>query len=180
MSYDIAGFSFATYVPIRQYGWSPGAASAMFIVAGGLGMPGWWVGGFLADRYGRRFAAAVFFVGLSVAEVGFYLGGSAALWPGFTAMVFCQGAKMTVLRSWATELFPTSFRGAATSWLAAGGTLGGMAGLGLAGVLEARVGGIGPALALVSVAGVMAAIASYGWLPESRGLELEAVAPEVP
>src|SRR5206468_89526 len=40
MSYDIAGFSFATYVPITRYGWSPGMVSAMFIVAGGLGLPG--------------------------------------------------------------------------------------------------------------------------------------------
>src|SRR5262245_14076509 len=104
MSYDIAGFSFATYVPIARYGWSPAAVSAMFIVAGGVGLPGWWIGGRLADRYGRRLVAVVFFLGLALAEVAFYLGGPRALWPGFALMVFCQGAKITVLRAWATEL----------------------------------------------------------------------------
>jgi len=178
MSYDIAGFSFATYVPITRYGWSPGMVSAMFIVAGGLGLPGWWLGGRLADRRGRRVAATVFFLGLSVAEVAFYLGGPAALWPAFAAMVFCQGGKITVLRSWATELFPTNFRGAAAGWLTVAGTLGGMAGLALTGGLE-RALGLGPALALIASAGVAATLASHLWLPETRGIELEVIAPEV-
>ncbi len=179
MSYDIAGFAFATYVPITLYGFSPAAVSAMFIVAGGIGLPGWWLGGLLADRYGRRLAAIVFFLGLAGAEVAFYLGGPRALWPAFAAMVFCQGGKITVLRSWATELFPTSFRGAAAAWLAAAGTCGGMAGLALAGALEPTVGGISPALALIATAGVVAAGVSFVCLPETRGLELEAIAPEV-
>jgi AAHS family benzoate transporter-like MFS transporter len=179
MSYDIAGFTFASYVPITRYGWSPGAVSAMFIVAGGIGLPGWWLGGRLADRHGRRLAAIVFFVGLAIAEVAFYLGGPAALWPAFAVMVFCQGGKITVLRSWATELFPTSFRGAAAAWIAASGTCGGMAGRALAGWLEPVLGDIAPALALIATVGVVAAVASYVWLPETRGLELEAIAPEV-
>jgi len=178
MSYDIAGFSFATYVPIARYGWSAAAVSAMFIVAGGVGLPGWWIGGRLADRYGRRRVAVVFFLGLALGEVAFYLGGPRALWPGFALMVFCQGGKITVLRAWATELFPTSFRGAAAAWTAASGTCGGMAGLALAGVLEPRLGGIAPALGVVAGAGALAALASYAWLPETRGLELEAIAPE--
>jgi MFS transporter, putative metabolite:H+ symporter len=179
MSYDIAGFTFATYLPITRYGWSSAAVSAMFLVAGGLGLPGWWVGGRLADRYGRRLVAIVFFVGLAIAEVGFYFGGPTALWPAFGVMVFCQGGKITVLRSWATELFPTSFRGAAAGWMAASGTTGGMAGLALAGWLEPRVGGIEPALGMIAAAGVLGALAAYVWLPETRGLELEAIAPEV-
>ena len=36
MSYDVAGFTFATYFPITHYGWSSAAVSAMFIVAGGV------------------------------------------------------------------------------------------------------------------------------------------------
>jgi MFS family permease len=179
MSYDIAGFTFATYVPITRYGWSSAAVSAMFIFAGGVGLPGWWIGGRLADRYGRRLVAIVFFLGLALAQVAFYFGGPGALWPAFACMVFCQGGKITVLRSWATELFPTSFRGAATAWMAAAGTSGGMAGLALAGRVETMVGGIAPALGLIATAGVLAAFAAYAWLPETRGLELEAIAPEV-
>jgi len=179
MSYDVAGFTFATYFPITAYGWSSTAVSAMFIIAGGVGLPGWWLGGLLADRHGRRLTGIVFFVGLALAQIAFYLGGRAALWPAFAFMVFSQGGQITVLRAWATELFPTSFRGSATSWLAASGTCGAMAGLALAGRLEAVVGGIAPALAVIATAGPVAAAASWVWLPETRGLELETIAPEV-
>jgi MFS family permease len=179
MSYDIAGFAFSTYLPIHQYGWSPAAASGLIVIAGGLGLPGWWLGGWLADRHGRRTAAAAFFLGLTLAELTFYLLGPGALWAGFAGMVFCQGGKITVLRSWATELFPTNFRGSASAWLAAAGTLGGMTGLGLVGVLEPVLGGIGPALAVISAAGVIATVVALWWLPETMGLELEASAPEI-
>jgi MFS family permease len=178
MSYDVAAFTFATYVPIHEYGWSAAQASAMFIVAGGLGLPGWSLGGMLADRHGRRPIGVLFLLGLTAAELLFFLGGPRALWPGFAALVFFQGGKMTIIRAWAAELFPTSFRGAAAGWLTAAGALGAMAGLGLAGMLAPRVGGISVALAIIAAAGVLAAAAVLAWLPETRGLELEASAPE--
>ncbi len=94
-------------------------------------------------------------------------------------MVFCQGGKTTVLRAWATELFPTSIRGAAAGWITAAGTVGGTCGLTLAGALAPRVGGIGPALAVIASAGVLAAVAAFLWLPETKGRELEVTAPEM-
>jgi MFS family permease len=132
----------------------------------------------LADRFGRRPIGVLFLVGLTVAELLFFLGGRWALWPGFAAMVFFQGGKMTIIRAWAAELFPTSFRGAAAGWLTAAGAVGGMGGLGLAGALATPLGGIHAALAVVSLAGVLAAAAVAAWLPETRGLDLEASAPE--
>jgi MFS family permease len=178
MSYDVAAFAFATYVPVTIYGWSAGQASAMFIGAGAVGLPGWALGGILADRYGRRPIGVLFLIGLTVAELVFFLGGRWALLPGFAAVVFFQGGKMTITRAWAAELFPTSFRAAAAGWLTAAGALGGMGGLALAGVLAPPLGGIHVALAVVASAGVFAALAVVAWLPETRGLELEASAPE--
>ncbi|MCC6850160.1 MAG: MFS transporter [Deltaproteobacteria bacterium] len=172
MSYDVAAFAFATYVPVERHGWSAPEVSAMFIGAGALGLPGWSVGGMLADRYGRRPIGVIFLVGLTAAELVFFLGGRLALWPGFAAMVFFQGGKMTIIRAWAAELFPTSFRGAAAGWLTAAGALGGMSGLAAAGALAGPAGGIHAALALVSVAGVLAAAAVLAWLPETRGIDL--------
>ncbi len=179
MSYDVAAFAFVTYVPITLHGWSAGAASAMFIGAGAIGLPGAALGGMLADRHGRRPIGALFLVGLTLAELLFFLGGPPALWPGFAAMVFFQGGKMTVIRAWAAELFPTSFRGAAAGWLTAAGALGGVGGLALAGALARVTGGIDSALAIVALGGVLAAAAVVAWLPETRGLDLEASAPEV-
>ncbi len=178
MSYDVAAFAFVTYVPVTLYGWSAGQVSAMFIGAGLFGLPGWSLGGILADRHGRRPIGVLFLLGLTVAELVFFLGGRWALWPGFAAMVFFQGGKMTIIRAWAAELFPTSFRGAAAGWLTAAGAVGGIAGLALAGALAPVLGGIHLALAVVAGGGVLAAIAVVAWLPETRGLELEASAPE--
>jgi MFS family permease len=178
MSYDVAGFAFATYVPTVHYGWSPAAVSAMFVIAGGVGTPGFWIGGHLADRWGRRGSAAVFLLGLTLAEVVFYLGEPSLLWPAFAVMVFCQGGKMTVLRAWTTELFPTRFRGAAAGWVAAGGTLGAMTGLGLVGALGPVVDGVAHAVAVVSSAGVAGAAAALLWLPETRGLDVDLLGPD--
>jgi putative MFS transporter len=181
MSYDVAGFAFTSYVPMTEYGWSPAAVSAMLVIAGGLGLPGWWIGGTLADRIGRRPCAVGFLIGLTLAEVAFYRLGPDSLWPAFGAMVFFQSGKTAVLRAWSTELFPTRWRASAAAWLAASATLGGIAGLALAGVLAPRVGGIAPALARVASVGILAACCSL-LLPETGGIELEAIAedPELP
>lgn len=177
MSYDVAGFAFTAYLPMTAHGWSPAATSTMLIVAGGLGLPGWWIGGALADRIGRRPCAAVFLLGLTVAEAAFFLLGPAALWPGFAGMVLCQSAKTAVIRAWSTELFPTAWRASAASWLAAAATLGGIAGLTVAGALAAGLGGIAPAVTVVAGGGVLAAATAL-LLPETRGRELEAIAPD--
>jgi len=177
-SYDVAGFAFTAFWPMTRHGWSAAQTSALIIVAGGIGLPGFWVGGRLADRMGRRPSAALFLVGLAVAEAAFFLGGPGALWPSFTAMVFCQAGKTTVLRSWAPELFPTSLRGTASSQLAAGGVLGAMAGLAAAGALGAALADMGLGITLVATAGVAAAVLAYACLPETGGVELEVVSPE--
>ena len=173
MAYDVAGFAFTTYVPTEVHGWSPAAVGSMVVVAGAIGLPGWWLGGRLADRHGRRSMATVFLVGLCAAEIAFFLGGPKALWPAFAAMVFCQGGKTTILRAWTTELFPTPIRGTIAGWLAAAATVGGMSGLTIAGSLAPEVGGIGNALVLVSITGPAAAAIAWLYLPETRGQELD-------
>src|SRR3989442_1618930 len=42
MSYDVAGFAFTAFWPMSRDGWSPGQTSALIIVAGGVGLPGFW------------------------------------------------------------------------------------------------------------------------------------------
>ncbi|MFN8543949.1 MAG: MFS transporter [Candidatus Binatia bacterium] len=176
-AHDTAGFAFSTWLPVARHGWSPEATSGLIVVAGAIGMPGWWIGGRLADGLGRRATAVTFLAGLTVAELVFFLGGEHALWPGFAGMVFFQGGKVTVLRAWATELFPTHVRGTTMSWLTAASTAGGIAGLAGAGALAARVGGMAPALALVAMSGLAAAGIAWWALPETSGLELEVAAP---
>lgn len=174
MAYDTAGFGLASFFVIDRHGWSPAEVSALIVVAGGMGLPGWMIGGRLADRVGRRPVAMLSLIGLTIAEAGFFLGGSRSLWPAFAAMVFFQGGKTAVLRAWATELFPTGVRGATASGHAGAATLGGMVGLAAAGGLAPYVGGLGPALASVSAVGIVAAaVASF--LPETARVELEEI-----
>jgi putative MFS transporter len=178
MSYDVAGFAFTTYWPMVHHGWSAPQTSSLIVIAGGLGLPGFWVGGRLTDRAGRRVSAVVFFVGLALAEALFFQGGPTALWPAFMAMVFCQAGKITVIRSWTPEIFPTSFRGTAAGWLAAGSTLGAMAGLAAAGLMGRVLDDMGLALTIIAIAGVAAAAVAWTCLPETGGLELEVASPE--
>src|SRR5439155_982617 len=72
MSYDVAGFAFTAFWPMSRHGWSAARTSALIIVAGGIGLPGFWVGGRLTDRMGRRRSAALFLVGLALAEAAFF------------------------------------------------------------------------------------------------------------
>jgi MFS family permease len=174
-AYDVAGFGFTSYYPMTAHGWTERDVATMIIVAGGAGLPGWWVGGRLADHVGRRLTAATFLVGLAAAQAGFFLGGAHWLWPGFTAMVFFQGGKTAVLRAWATELFPTALRGTAAGWLSAAATAGGIGGFTVAGALSTTL-GLAPALVTVAAGGVAAAALSF-LLPETRGITLDAIAP---
>jgi putative MFS transporter len=177
-SCEVAAFGFATYFPMNRYGWSPAQASAMIVLAGGAGLPGWWVGGTLADGLGRRPTTILFLAGLAAAEVAFFLGGEWCLWPGFALMNFCQGGKTVALRAWSTELFPTTVRATAAAWASAAATVGGMTGFGAAGALTGATGALAPALATVATAGLVAAgVAAF--LPETRGLELDSIAPDV-
>lgn len=174
-TYEVAAFGFATYFPMTRYAWSPAQASAMLVVAGGAGLPGWWLGGLLADTLGRRATAVFFLVGLTVAEITFFLGGESCLWPGFALMNFCQGGKTIALRAWTTELFPTDIRATTAAWTSAAATAGGMAGFAAVGVLTQTTGALAPALATLAATG-LAAATFCTLLPETRGLELEAIA----
>jgi hypothetical protein len=53
-----------------------------------------------------------------------------------------------------------------------------MAGLALAGALAAGLGDIATVLAGLAATGLLAAAIAWAALPETRGLELEAIAPE--
>jgi MFS family permease len=173
-AYDVAAFAFATYFPMTRYAWSPARASAMIVVAGGAGLPGWWLSGVLADTFGRRATAVAFLIGLTVAELAFFLGGEACLWPGFAFMNVCQGGKTIALRAWTTELFPTEVRATTAAWASAAATAGGMAGFLAVGALTTATGALAPALATIAATGVAAAAICTA-LPETRGLELEAI-----
>lgn len=125
----VGAFQFTGYFTQTVHGWSPGQYAAMVFFGGALGIAGNIVAGRLADRLGRRavgiglLGSFPFFVAL------FYNGPGWAVpiaWIGF--LFGSQGGRV-ILRTLATELFPTSQRASATGLFTILEAVGGAAGL---------------------------------------------------
>jgi putative MFS transporter len=174
---SISVFQF-TSVFVRQYhGWPPWQFATMTVVGGAFGIVGNIVAGRLGDRFGRRRVGAVSGVCFPVFATLFYQAPGWALpfaWIGF---VFCAGAKATMLRAFATELFPTALRGSAMGVAEVLGTLGAATGLFVLGLGTQQAGNLADMASLLSVAVAFAGVVMLV-LPETRGRELEALHPE--
>ena len=75
------------------------------------------------------------------------------------------------------ELFPTAARGAANGVINLASVVGSAIGLVLAGVLSDRFGGLGPAMAVLSIGGVAVVLLVLFLYPETASLELEDLNP---
>ena len=141
---------------------------------GGLGIV---VGGKLADRRGRRLIGAVG-VGAGVLfTVAMYLVGGWSIWVlSLLGSVFGAMA-VPALGVYGPELFPTAARGAANGIINLAAVIGGAIGLVLAGVLSDQLGGLGPAMAVLSVGGVAVVLLVLFLYPGDRSLELEDLNP---
>jgi putative MFS transporter len=126
---DACVFQFVAYIPQKVHGWAPGHYSLMVLFGGGFGIIGNVVGGRLGDRRGRRIVGATFFGIYPAAAWLFYQGPGLSLPLAFALIVFTGTAGGVILRALATELFPTSYRGTSSGWLAFVQTLGWTAGL---------------------------------------------------
>jgi MFS family permease len=174
--------------------WAPWQFSAMFVLGGMLGIVGNVVAGRLGDRVGRRIVGCASMLAFPVFASIFYLGPDWALTPAWIGFVFCVSANTTVVRAFATELFPTSHRGSAMGFEEVVGAIGstaGLAALGFGTQLTAAAGGLDAVLALlhldVAHASALARMTSLlSWLvaiagalvllfPETKQRELEAI-----
>ena len=149
---------------------SPAAISAVIFFSGVAALISYLAGGYLSDRYGRRVpgaaltAAYTAFTGLGFVTgvVGFVA--CNLLWSGFAS------AATPVMGAWSGELYPTRARATAEAVGAVAGSIGGIAGLQLVGLLSARL-GLGGAIALASIV-AMGGAAILLLLPETKGKPL--------
>jgi MFS family permease len=148
--------------------------AGMVVGSGVLGLVGLLVGRWLADAVGRRPAAAGAMVAIVAAGILAYSGGPVALVVGYMAgvtagAVFAPGAGALV-----NELMPTSVRATVAGWQVAAGVLGAVCGLVAFGAV-ATVGNRFSVAALVTFLPVVLLTAGFLALPETRGVEPEAL-----
>lgn len=137
------------------------------------------VGGYLADRRGRRRVGAVGLVlGTAAGAWAFFTSGP-ALWLLTLIGTLVGGLTVPALAVYGPELFGTHDRGRANGLIVTLGVTGSVTGLLTAGWLSDQLGGrLGPALALLAVGPLIVAALVLLKFPETAGLELEDLNPQ--
>lgn len=141
------------------------------------GLIGVVVGGYLAERRGRRPVAAIALGLGSLLQIAFFLVGGVWLWALSAASIVCAGSAALAIGTLDAELFPTEIRGTSNGLLLVCGVVGSVVGLVAAGQLADPVGGLGRALALCGIAPFLAAIFLVPRLPEAAHRELDELSP---
>jgi predicted MFS family arabinose efflux permease len=167
-------YQFTAQYLLAHRGWQPGQYSALVIVAGVTGVFGNIAAGRLGDRMGRRVVGFCFMgVFPAVAYAFFHISDQIVPF-AWSVMVFLLTASTVISRAFATELFPTSYRGTATGWLLMNETLGAAAGLSLVSIGMHAGFELTGIVSLVSAASLVGALLVLGF-PETRSQELETI-----
>ena len=137
------------------------------------------VGGYVADRRGRRPVGAFGLVlGATATACAFFTAG-AALWLLTLAGVMLGALTVPALAVYGPELFGTNSRGRANGMIVTVGVAGSALGVLTAGWLsDALDGRLGPALALLAAGPLIVAALVLWKFPETAGMELEDLNPE--
>lgn len=179
-----AGHSWLFYYPVRSLGVAPPAATGLILVAGGIGLAGFWIGGRLSDRWGRRATfAAMSVIGSGGYLVYFLLPLERPLWVigGLGAALalanVASSASDVALRCSMTESLPTRLRGSLQGGFAACTSVARIASGICIAALTSEVGGVGPAVAFVVALSMLGIPAFLALVPETAGLRLDALRP---
>ena len=156
-----------------------GALIAVFVLAtntpAGIGIV---AGGKLADRHGRRIVGAVGVIGGVGFTVVSYLSWGWPLWAASLTASVIGALAVPALAVYGPELFPTGQRGAANGGLQVVSVAGSGTGLLLAGWMADRLGGLGPAMAVLALGPAVLVVLVLVFFPETAGRELEDLNPE--
>jgi MFS family permease len=162
---------FVILVGSRTLRMSPTELSAVVIVSGLVGAACFPLGGWAADRFGRRRPGTALSAATAVAAALTFVATSrSGYWAGNVGWSAIASAGAPVLGTWFAELFPTRARATSEACFSVTGAAGAIVGLQLLGALSPRM-GLGTALAL----GGVAAVAASGLLlrlPETKGQPL--------
>jgi predicted MFS family arabinose efflux permease len=171
-AYSSLGLAFLTERLVNGIGLSAGQAVAMTLSAGTLGAVGFFLGGRMADTWGRRPATVIALFAVLAGGTGvFHFGSRPALFAALVVSSFGSFAYVPAAMSRRAELFDRDQRATATAALTWVGTLGSTAGLVAGGLLIRRL-GLTSTMDLLAL-GVLLAVIVEGALPETKGRSLQ-------
>ncbi len=159
----------------RDHHWSSPQVGHALVLAYVIGALGNIVAGWALDRIGRKPTTGTSYVVGAVAILALFQTEShRAILTALVVTVFAFQCARTATATYSAELFPTEIR--ATSYSMTVQLFGQIAGLltpFTIGALSNWVGGLGNAVAIVSIGPVIGALLVWRFAPETRGLTLE-------
>lgn len=178
-AYGAVGAAFSTERMIEQVGMSTGGTVAVLLVGGTMGGIGFFVGGHLADSWGRR-STSIFSLLLTIV-------GGVTVYTSTTVPVIVLGAMVSAFGTFAfvpaggshrAELFPTHLRSSANTAASHAGLVGSALGL-ISGIYTIETLGLSNTIYLLAVGTAIAALLT-ATLDETRGQDLTAVSTDRP
>lgn len=171
-SFPAVGLAFTTERLVNELGMTAGQATTIALTAGTLGGSGFWIGGRLADEWGRKPTTILSLAAATVGGLVLYAGDDPRV--VFAALAvggFGSFAYVPAASTHRAELFPTDVRatgGTGNAYLA---TVGSAAGLTTGALTIDRIGLFGT-MSLLAIPMVLAAILTL-LLPETRDQALD-------
>ncbi len=159
-------------------GWEPGQVGGLYLVGGALAIMGHMYAGVLSDRFGRRVIMTVFVGVLGIGYYTLYNSSGFAIPVAWVLTMFSAMGLGVLFKTVGAELFPTSYRSAATMVRAGLGVAAGSLGLFLASSLYDVFGSHQAVITNMLPLLVVAPIILWFAVPETAGRELEDIAPE--
>jgi MFS family permease len=145
---------------------TPLAISTLIIASGAAGGAAYLAGGYVSDRFGRRWPAIGLTATTAIATSLSFSTGINGFVAGNVLWSAIASAATPVFGAWSAELFPTRARATAQAVGGVAAAIGSVAGLQAVGVLSQPF-GLGSAIALVGVAALAGAFLLF-LLPETK------------
>jgi len=175
-----AANAFSYYHAVSVVGLSAASTSLMTIVAGGLGLIGFPLGAWTAERFGRVPTVVGFGIFITAGHLWYYWGPPTHFaWPlmwlgtGFCWFDICDNGGTVASNAAATELFPTPLRGTMIGWFALVSAIGAVISNAAVALLAHAMGGMSIVVGALSIVGIPAAILFGIMIDETRGMSLE-------
>ena len=159
----------------RDHHWTSAQIGQAIVIAYVIGAFGHLIAGWMLDRVGRKITiSATYIIGAGSVYALFQSNTHGAILTAMIIMVVAFQSARSATATYSAEIFPTEIR--ATSFSMTVNLLGSLAGLltpFTVGALSRSMGGLGNAVALVSIGPVIGAAIVMLFAPETRGVELE-------